>query len=89
MTLASTLAPTRGCKESDTLRLLGQESSFRNGDYFAWRTPVEKLPRKNFSYQSTWHCIIGRHFGSYVTHEKSCYCYFYIGQMGVMVWKTP
>lgn len=48
-------------------------------------------PRLSFlnSYQATWHCIVGRHFGSYVTHEKSCYCYFYVGQMGVLAWKTP
>lgn len=40
-------------------------------------------------YGPTWHCLVGRHFSSYVTHEKSCYCYFYIGQMGVMLFKTP
>lgn len=39
-------------------------------------------------YDPSWHCIVGRHFGSYVTHEKSCYCYFYVGQMGVMLFKT-
>lgn len=41
------------------------------------------------SYQATWHVVIGRFFGSYVTHEKNCYCYFYVGQMGVLAWKTP
>mmetsp|Transcript_8027 Transcript_8027/g.19332 ORF Transcript_8027/g.19332 Transcript_8027/m.19332 type:complete len:90 (+) Transcript_8027:138-407(+) len=40
-------------------------------------------------YQATWHVVIGRFFGSYVTHEKNCYCYFYVGQMGVLAWKTP
>mmetsp|Transcript_28249 Transcript_28249/g.67181 ORF Transcript_28249/g.67181 Transcript_28249/m.67181 type:complete len:90 (-) Transcript_28249:203-472(-) len=40
-------------------------------------------------YGPTWHCMVGRHFSSYVTHEKACYCYFYIGQMGVMLFKTP
>ena len=23
------------------------------------------------TYEPTWHCVVGRHFGSYVTHEKS------------------
>ena len=41
------------------------------------------------AYGPTWHCIVGRHFGSFLTHEKNCYAYFYVGQMGVMVWKTP
>lgn len=30
-------------------------------------------------YHGTWHCIVGRNFGSYVTHETKHYIYFYIG----------
>mmetsp|Transcript_21026 Transcript_21026/g.59700 ORF Transcript_21026/g.59700 Transcript_21026/m.59700 type:complete len:88 (+) Transcript_21026:60-323(+) len=41
------------------------------------------------TYGATWHCLVGRHFASYVTHEKSCYAYYYVGQMGVLVFKTP
>ena len=40
-------------------------------------------------YKPTWHCLVGRNFASYVSHEKACCCYFYVGQMGVMLWKTP
>ena len=29
----------------------------------------------------TWHCLVGRHFSSFVTHEKNCYVYFYVGPM--------
>jgi AAA+ superfamily predicted ATPase len=41
------------------------------------------------TYEPTWHCVIGRNFGSYVTHEKTCYAYFYIGQTGILIFKTP
>mmetsp|Transcript_67021 Transcript_67021/g.131982 ORF Transcript_67021/g.131982 Transcript_67021/m.131982 type:complete len:89 (-) Transcript_67021:42-308(-) len=41
------------------------------------------------TYNGTWHCLVGRHFASYVTHEKGMYVYFYVGQMGVMLFKTP
>ena len=27
----------------------------------------------------TWHCVVGRHFGSVVTHELGHYIYFYVG----------
>uniref|UniRef100_A0A4W4G2E1 Dynein light chain n=1 Tax=Electrophorus electricus TaxID=8005 RepID=A0A4W4G2E1_ELEEL len=27
----------------------------------------------------TWHCIVGRNFGSYVTHETKHSIYFYLG----------
>ncbi len=30
-------------------------------------------------YSGTWHCIVGRNFGSFTTHEKGFYIYFYIG----------
>ena len=26
----------------------------------------------------TWHCIVGRNFGSYVTHETKHFIYFYL-----------
>ncbi|KAJ0173371.1 hypothetical protein K1T71_011547 [Dendrolimus kikuchii] len=31
-------------------------------------------------YNPTWHCIVGRNFGSYVTHETRHFIYFYLGQ---------
>lgn len=36
----------------------------------------------------TWHCFVGRNFGSFVTHETHHYIYFYLGQIGVMVFKS-
>ena len=30
----------------------------------------------------TWHCIVGRNFGSYVTHETKHFIYFYCGAPG-------
>ena len=29
--------------------------------------------------KGTWHCITGRNFGGFVTHETGKYIYFYIG----------
>lgn len=37
---------------------------------------------------STWHVIVGRSFGSYVTHEKGHFMYYYIGQLAFLVFKT-
>ena len=30
-------------------------------------------------YKGVWHCIAGRNFGGFVTHETGKYIYFYIG----------
>ncbi|KAL1924574.1 uncharacterized protein VTP21DRAFT_4228 [Calcarisporiella thermophila] len=39
-------------------------------------------------YGSTWHCIVGRSFGSYVTHETKHFIYFYLGQIAILLFKS-
>ncbi|KNA04892.1 hypothetical protein SOVF_195490 [Spinacia oleracea] len=36
----------------------------------------------------TWHCIVGRNFGSYVTHETNHFIYFYLDQKAVLLFKS-
>lgn len=35
-----------------------------------------------------WHCIVGRNFGSYVTHETKNFIYFYLGQVAILLFKS-
>nr|XP_020744381.1 dynein light chain 1, cytoplasmic-like [Odocoileus virginianus texanus] len=46
--------------------------------------------RKEFDkkYNPTWHCIVGRNFGSYVTHETKHFIYFYLGQVAILLFKS-
>ncbi|KAK1922695.1 dynein light chain [Papiliotrema laurentii] len=37
---------------------------------------------------TTWHCVVGKNFGSFVTHETKHFIYFYLGPMAVLLWKT-
>lgn len=39
-------------------------------------------------YKGVWHCIVGRNFGSFVTHEMKGYIYLTWGPMSVLLWKT-
>jgi hypothetical protein len=39
-------------------------------------------------YNPTWHAIVGRNFGSYVTHETKHFIYFYLGQIAVLLFKS-
>ena len=41
------------------------------------------------NYKSNWHCIVGRDFGAWVTHEVGRFLFFYIGQKGFLIWATP
>jgi hypothetical protein len=35
-----------------------------------------------------WHCVIGRNFGSFVTHETRHFIFFYLGDKAVMLFKA-
>lgn len=39
-------------------------------------------------YPGFWHCVVGRNFGAFVTHEAKHYIYFYIGQMAFLLYKS-
>ena len=39
-------------------------------------------------YNPTWHWIVGRSFGSEVSHSISNFIYLYWGEVGVLLWKT-
>jgi dynein light chain LC8-type len=39
-------------------------------------------------YNPTWHVIVGRNFGSYVTHETKHFIYFYLGQVAILLFKS-
>ena len=39
-------------------------------------------------YLPTWHCIVGRGLGAYVTHESKSYIFLYWGEIGVLLWRT-
>lgn len=39
-------------------------------------------------YGPNWHCIVGRSFGSFVSHEAKHFIYFYIDQLAILLFKS-
>lgn len=40
-------------------------------------------------YKTTnWNCVVGRQFGSYVTHETGHFIYFYLDHVAFLLFKT-
>ena len=39
-------------------------------------------------YNPTWHCIVGRQFASYVSHDTKHFIFFYIGQIGILLFRS-
>lgn len=38
-------------------------------------------------YGPNWHCVVGKHFASYVTYTSKHYIFFYMGQMAILLYK--
>lgn len=51
---------------------------------------MARVLKKEFdlAYGGVWHCIVGRNFGSLVTHTSRTFIYFYIGQVAVLMFKA-
>ncbi|KAI3434518.1 hypothetical protein D9Q98_002591 [Chlorella vulgaris] len=59
-------------------------------DKFSIEKDVAAYIKKEFDskHTPTWHCIVGRNFGSYVTHETKHFVYFYLGPVAVLLFKS-
>uniref|UniRef100_A0A8C4N859 Dynein light chain n=1 Tax=Eptatretus burgeri TaxID=7764 RepID=A0A8C4N859_EPTBU len=59
-------------------------------DKFNIEKDIASFIKKEFDkkYNPTWHCVVGRNFGSYVTHESKHFIYFYLGQVAILLFKS-
>ena len=39
-------------------------------------------------YQPAWHCIVGKSFGSFVTHETKSFIFFTVNGYTILLWKN-
>lgn len=40
------------------------------------------------AYGPTWHAIVGKNFGSFVSHESGNFIYFYVDNLAFLLFKT-
>jgi dynein light chain LC8-type len=75
---------------SEEMQLEAVNVSTQAIDKFSIEKDVAAYIKKEFDrkHNPTWHCIVGRNFGSYVTHETKHFIYFYVGQMAVLLFKS-
>ncbi|GMY07809.1 dynein light chain, cytoplasmic [Fagus crenata] len=76
-----------------------QERAFRHTRSLLDSTPEKKKPspthlamclKKEFDaiYGPAWHCIVGKSFGSFVTHSTGGFVYFSIDKLSFLLFKT-
>merc|ERR1711976_544363 len=57
---------------------------------FSIERDIAEEIKKHFDtkYQPAWHCIVGKDFGSFVTHETKSFLFVTINDLNVMLWKN-
>lgn len=55
-----------------------------------WENQVAGHIKKEFDkkHRPTWHCIVGKNFGSYLTHEFSNFVCFLIDDVCILLWRS-
>ena len=73
--------------EQDMLDLV--RSAFRKYDYTNQRELAGYLKRSaDKAFSACWHCIVGRQFSSYVTHEMNGFIYLTKGPLSILLFKS-
>ena len=50
---------------------------------------AEEIKREfDHKYKKTWHCIVGKNFGSFVTHESKTFIFFEIAGISILLFKS-
>ncbi|CAH8466107.1 unnamed protein product [Schistosoma turkestanicum] len=80
-------------KSSDMLEHMQQEAvdlATEAYEKYTIEKDIAAYIKKEFDkkFNPTWHCIVGRNFGSYVTHETSHFIYFYMGNAAILLFKS-
>ncbi|CAH8442148.1 unnamed protein product [Schistosoma turkestanicum] len=59
-------------------------------DKYEIEKDIAAYVKKEFDrkYNPNWHCIVGKHFGSYVTHETQHFIYFYLQERAFLLFKS-
>ncbi|XP_054817239.1 dynein 8 kDa light chain, flagellar outer arm [Prosopis cineraria] len=52
-------------------------------------TEIARFIKKEFdrTHGPGWQCIVGTHFGSFVTHCSGCFIYFCIGSLAILLFR--
>ncbi|KAG0207430.1 Dynein light chain 1, cytoplasmic [Mortierella sp. GBA30] len=85
--------PRPTIKNADMAEEMQQEAiecAVRAFEKFTVEKDIAAFLKKEFDrkYGATWHCIVGRNFGSYVTHETKHFIYFYLDQIAILLFKS-
>ncbi|KAF1955238.1 putative dynein light chain type 1 [Byssothecium circinans] len=84
------IAQVKSADMSDEMQQEAIEVAQHAMEQFTIEKDIAQYIKKEFDSRkgATWHCIVGRNFGSFVTHETKHFIYFYLGHCAILLFKT-
>ncbi|KAB0342021.1 hypothetical protein FD754_018947 [Muntiacus muntjak] len=76
------------CDQKAVIKNADMSEEIQQDLYNIEKDIVAHIKKEFDKYNPTWHCIMGRNFGSYVTHETKHFIYFYLGQVAILLFKS-
>ncbi|KAG2470654.1 dynein light chain 1, cytoplasmic-like [Polypterus senegalus] len=75
---------------SEQMQMVAVECATRGLEKYNMEKDIAGYIKKEFDrrYNPTWHCTVGKNFGSSVTHETKHFVYFYLGQVAILLFKS-
>ncbi|XP_012861959.1 dynein light chain 1, cytoplasmic-like [Echinops telfairi] len=88
--MASNAVSMRHVDMSEEMKQYAVDVTSRALDEFVSEKDIAMYIKREFDnrYGPAWHCIVGRNFGSFVTHEPEHFIYFYLGYMAILLFKS-
>jgi len=88
--MVGTSAVVKNCDMPEEMMKEALEFTIEAQQVYNTDKEVAQAVRNKFvaKYNGVWHCIIGPQFGAYTTYEEKHFCYFYVGQNALLLFKT-
>ncbi|CAG9329923.1 unnamed protein product [Blepharisma stoltei] len=66
------------------------QTAFDAKEKFTNHNQIAAYIKRQFDseFQPAWHCIVGRGFGSFVTHDTGNLVYFFLEEFAILLWKS-
>lgn len=88
--MADRKAVIRAADMTEDLQQDAVDTAIQALEKFTIEKEIAAYIKKEFDkrYSPTWHCIVGRNYGSFVTYEARYYVYFQLGEVAILLFKS-
>ena len=80
----------KNAEMSDAQQNEAMEIALQALEKYSVQRDIAKYIKQRFDelHGASWHCIVGRNFGSFITHDEGCFIYFYAHDIAILLYRA-